>query len=288
MHISYNGIQFDILQTHNWIIDLVRADGGEGPPLYYHWQMDFSCWLNPDVTARNKFQSRAIASCPNPRHLWELSPPNAAGGIDVPPTDRASPAITLIDVLKRLAEDRKQLLMWTDSKLNPLEPDPKEYILISPLIGAVTDCLEGPKCRLLGPIPQGNVSMVLHLRFETWTPLCREIGGPMLLSNRFTIKEEHDEQYRPIRTISGEAHFRKDLLIFNGMTPDLLREMYFPLCPVGWQRQVPMHVILLPPGNVVQYSVTDVKQFLNFPGGVRRHAAKIEVEHMQAYGRDWE
>ena len=221
MHVSYAGRPFEILNTTGWLIEEVRVEE-QAPPLYYHWQMDFTCWLNPDATAAQKFAPTGPAPfCATPRDPFGQGGGGDFGGLqnEQHRQGKASPVETLIEVLKRLAQPRQKLLVWLDSGL-PLEKgDPREVILESPLPGMQSDCLNGPRCRLLGPIPDGNASIVLHLRFETWMPLCSETNAPFLLSNYFTIAEDYDEQYRPVRIISGEARFRLDCSVSCATRP---------------------------------------------------------------------
>ena len=109
------------------------------------------------------------------------------------------------------------------------------------------------------------------------------LGTPPLLSNRWTMREVPDPSTCLNCTIiEGTAHFRMDVLQALQLTPDQLRPFFMHPIPFGYVR-MPPEVTVLSDGASVQYTIKDVQQMLNNPGGQRWGVHSVSVKQEMQY-----
>jgi hypothetical protein len=263
MHVSYDDIEFKILTITEAVREQVY-DPSEVDLLYDHFGMRCTAWLNPKATNAKDF-------------------PGVEGREKY--TKETSPAITEIELVYRLAQPRKKLKIWMDSKLDLADKDPKEYILESPYKDMDTDAKFGPACRLHRFIPDhGNASLVVDLEFHTTMSPCKDTDASAIVSNRWTYKITYNpENYAEIRIIEGTAFFRMDLLLkqFGGVA-DNARQFLVPPPLNGYQRHAPIFE-LSPGGDALKYLIIDEQKPMSFPLGNKYRAASIQVKERRQY-----
>jgi hypothetical protein len=116
-----------------------------------------------------------------------------------------------------------------------------------------SDCKNGPHplgCKVIDIV--GDKSAMLFFKIETYVSYCEK----MLLSNRWTMSCDIDQEGYTTRTTRGKAVFRSDLLAQTGANPDDFRR--FLLVPAQDQlRRINVHVGVSADGTELDYSVTD-------------------------------
>ena len=258
MHLSYAGIEFKLLLVTDYQRAAIWTED-QVDYLYDSINLRCQCILNPQATSMN----------------------NAPGW---------SPVVTLNDIADRLKRPRQQLSVWMDSSVdnNGNAVGNREDILISPLPGYEVDARVGPQC-LVHKIDcsHGNSSIWMDLEFSTDIRTCPEptvdgVPNPMI-GNRWTMSVEHDPtNFTAIRTTTGTAHFRQDMLDKYHYTADQFRKFFIHPIPLGFRRDPP-HIVLHPDGCAVSYTFSDREQLLSFVGGVAYGATDIEVVETRAY-----
>lgn len=303
MQISYDGIEFKMLKMEEWTREAVFSEDGVDYLYDYH-KIQCQCVLNEGYT--DKLDFPPVVNEPDKIEQQSLSAGSAtrwnglktAGGYlqasqpvvpgDKPPLVQRStgaPA-TLVELFKRLAVPRRQLVIWMDSDPNLalVEPQFRDNILFSPLPGKKEDAQHGPSCSVMGMMGSiGNVTIPLRLMFETHIPTCNDPNAPIMLSNRWSISTTYDpDTYAAIHIINGEARFRADLLHQNQLSADTFRNQFLHPIPLGFKREQPM-VTLSSDGTSIQYQLIDKQQVLNFPAGAAYAAPKIEITEERGY-----
>jgi hypothetical protein len=270
LHLSYAGIDFQILRILEWVRTAVTDESGAD---FLYDQVGIRCltWLNPDATTMADFPAAGAAGAAG----------QLLGG-------RASPAATEVELVSRLVQPRQKLFVWMDSSLTD-DVNPQETILESPLPGFTTDARYGPLCVVHGlQTNHGNASLVADLEFVTWLNPCTGRPGELpspLLSNRWTYRSTYNEAYAEVREFDGTAIFRLDALLADPVLKgdaSAFRGFLIPPCPPGYQREAPVFE-LAPAGDALRYKITDTRQPMSFPGAVGFDVAHIEVIEDRAY-----
>lgn len=310
MRLSYDGIEFELLKIEDWTRTAIYDSQAGVDYLYDEHSITCVCSLNPGYTDRSRFPPAKPSGQPFLSHFgkkaerWnrlqikrEVKPVEQPAGVPSawhreapkPPADAPTGAAsTLTELFRRLRQPRRELLIWTNSRVLPGVPGSpagelatREYLLQSPLPGFKLDATGGPTCNVMQVIPVGgNASMCLRLHFETHLAASGP-GGPVLLSNRWTFTTTAENDFA-VHQISGEARFRADLLDARGMSADMFRkEILFPI-PLGFRREKPT-VTLMPSGDAVQYNLIDRQMPLHFPGGAPAALTRIEILERRGY-----
>lgn len=109
------------------------------------------------------------------------------------------------------------------------------------------------------------------------------LATPPLISNRWTMKQSPDPAtYLNTTIIQGTAHFRMDVLQALQLTPDQLRLYFMHPIPFGYVR-MPPEVTILSDGASVEYTIVDIQQMLNNPGGQRWGVHSVKARQQMHY-----
>lgn len=271
MNASYDGIGFSILKVHEAIWEQVFDQSGERF-LCNHFGLRGTCWLNPEATTAVNF-------------------PRGPGDYVFRPGEQASPAVTLVELISRLSQPRKKLVLSMNS-LIPTNPGVgpntpvEEEILVSPYEGMETDARHGPTCKVWGIIPDhGLASLVLDLEFHTHLAPCQEDDASPVLANVWSSKDSYDpENYARTTIIEGICYFRMDRLLQSAMAgeADLARDFVVPPIRPGYKRVAPVFE-LNETGDALRYVVVDTEQPMSFPIGQLLLLASISVIEEKSY-----
>lgn len=175
-----------------------------------------------------------------------------------------------------------------------------EILLLSPSWGSHTDCKNGPVPivhslqMMAGNARTFIASFVIETYVREMTSLVQSSGSPApvtaatspLLSNRFSMRHEIDEDYYTSVAVRGTAIFRTDLLYKDPpINPDQFRLSLFLPVPFGCVREN-LQIETLPDGTGVTYSFLDRQQHANFVAGPYANVSQIEAIHRQAIMTD--
>lgn len=308
MRMSYDGIEFEVLKIEDWTREAVFDDLSASDYLYDHHKITAICMLNEGYTDKLKFpppenHDKIEQESPSASNALRWNNLSAGGGfdpapqpqikVDRPPLTQRSTgsAPTLVELFKRLAIPRRQLIVWMDSDPNIALQDPnyRENVLFSPYPGMETDAIHGPTVTVMNVMGSvGNATVPLRLMIETHLAPCNDPNAPTMISNRWSFMTTYDpDTYAAIHVIEGVARFRLDLLHKAQLSADTFRNQFLHPIPLGFKREQP-EVTLSPAGDAVSYKLIDKQQVFNFPGGANYAATKIEVleerEYMAPFG----
>jgi hypothetical protein len=238
----------------------------------WHHQIDLVAILNPDATAAPDFLPRDDAVL---RNLPPAAAPGGAGPSRTVPT-------TYLDLVGRLSEQRKRLVIWMDS--GPAGNAKKQVLLDSPGLSDAnttlpSDALHGPQCLVHWMIPDGsNMSLSMGLTFHTWVPVAKS-RYVYVLDHRWTYRVTHDQDFYATHIISGNVTFNVGVLQHKKLTPDLVRsQIVGHKVPLGFQRVKP-EVVMYSDGSGFSYDIVDVQKAVNFPLGSKYRATRIVIEN---------
>lgn len=294
MNVSYNGVELEVLSVEEFVRQQVWTED-QTTHLWDHVSLRCKAWVNPNATALSHFLGTE-----NQRQggyaerVIEESDQRAAAyaesGFGTPdPSD--TPVLTVLDMVSRLRDPRKKLVVWLHDKLDGSAENSAEIILESPVGDHVCDHDNGPRCTVFGIEPwHGNASLVVDVQIETAVDACNAKGP--ILSNRWDLEVVYDEaNYAAAYVIQGEMIFAIDRLLNEGLSADSFRAFMVPPCPAGYQREPPQFR-LSPNGNAVQYRIIDRQTPMSFPGAVIQDgpdmgkpsgAARVEVHESRAF-----
>jgi hypothetical protein len=278
LNCSYDGIEFQCMTVNQYSQELVHSDDGV-QPLYWKHSMSFNTLLNPATTPW------ANLPVPGPGGLF---------GAQVPP------GLALILLRQRLQVPRKKLKVWyampggvTNNILESPLPVPEA------LKNAVTydspqdnptrvtqtdfevDATDGPHCKVIWTKDEASEgSLIVGLEFETCVPLCHQGYSP-LISNRFTMAFNANEDYFLTRTISGEAVFRADVMNIIRYDPFALRKSFLIMPPGGYKRSA--SVQFDSSNTSCQYEIQDTELPMSWPGCAPFGVTRVEAIQSREY-----
>lgn len=303
MRMSYDGIEFQVLKIEDWTREAVFDDLSASDYLYDHHKITAICMVNEGYTDRSAFppeqsHDKIEQVSPSASNALRWNNLSAGGGFDSAPQPQirmekpplvqrsTGAAPTLVELFKRLAIPRRQLIIWLDSDPNLALQDPnyRDNVLFSPYPGMETDALHGPTVTVMNVMGSvGNSTIPLRLMIETHLAPCTDPGAPTMISNRWSFTTTYDpDTYAAIHVIEGVARFRLDLLHQAQLSADTFRNQFLHPIPLGFKREQP-EVTLSPAGDAVSYKLIDKQQVFNFPGGANYSATKIEVVENREY-----
>lgn len=203
------------------------------------------------------------------------------------------------DVATRLflLQPRLQFAYWTamDSFGNPV------FDLVSPTAFPSSDINGSPVPFLTdaknGPIPlsaavvevRGTKTFLVDWAIETYVNECFLFQDSQslaaLLSHRWVVEEDLDQDFFATRTITGHAIFRSDRLMALGATPDDYRSWLFHPVQDNFKRDV-QQVILSEDNTQLDYVLIDREQAFNLvPAVVALGVTRIEAFYEHGYER---
>jgi len=286
MHLSYDGIEMGMLHVSDFVREFVWTPD-ETTPLYFRNYIRCTCWLNPNITTSQSFGEPIPPKCPDAASgIFGRTAANAKAQAKAlnrvgQGNARASCVQTDEQIVERLSQPRRKLLVWLYSSLT--DPKEKQYILQSPIDPYEVDALRGPTCKVISVVPiVGDFSMCLELEFETHLPVCPDNLSPVI-SNRWQCSVDHNpETNLATHNYTGEAVFRMDVLKSNNYSVDQFRQFLMLPVPPNFQRFTPK-IVLWPGGNGMSYEIKEEEQPVNFPGGQRFNATTIKVVEERMY-----
>lgn len=148
-----------------------------------------------------------------------------------------------------------------------------------------------------GPIPlhcnvvevRGTKTFLVDWAIETYVNECylfkESQSLSALLSQRWTMQEDLDQDFFATRTIIGHAIFRSDRLDALGANPDDYRAWLFHAVPPNFQRNV-QQVIASEDGTRLDYVLVDREKPFNYtPSVVARGVTRIEAFYTNGFSR---
>ncbi len=177
-----------------------------------------------------------------------------------------------------------------------VNPDGVNVVIIAPgLVNAAggarvgTDPNWGPIPLFLNPVAiLGDSSMIVDYGIETWFIECGTQRA--ILSNRYTMSHDIDEDYWTTRTVEGVAVLRGDYLLAQKNAgkiegnADFYRRQVLPSIPDRFKR-IDEHVEVSPDELTLRYVVVDEEQ----PQSINpayRVISRIEGHYSESIGRE--
>lgn len=237
MFIEYGGVELEIVQTNGIYRDAVYTPDGQ-TFLYYRWLIDVWGVLNNSATSY-QFQEQKDVN------------PTAVKGESPYQTDNA--------LVRALRRPRQKLELREEGAVNALlifDPESK------------CDAKGGPFPKLFHVRKINGVKTILvHFAVMTYQTQNVEDGKPLLLSHRWEMTEDTDENHFPTRDVTGYAIFDQGALlghrigegglaVDDPLTVDQMRRQLFHPIPKPWRR-THIRVKVDSDGNTLRYSFTD-------------------------------
>lgn len=255
MHLQYNGVNLKIVR----LLESLRQDQYDPSGIDYihsHWRLSVEAIYAPDRTSFGETFVTAGATQPNAFP----DPTNPTVGT------ANSPVYTDLALRHRLMQPQKQLYVWFDSAA-PGQQDPRQMWVVAPTDGCPCDPINGPhpiECTVSEVFGAGRTFLVrFSVEFATRDCGWGQKPTPILVSNRFTCRSGHDENYAETRVIEGIAIFRPDLVKRLGAQIQDYIPAIAPPPPANCVRTVD-RLDLLPDGATVEYAFRDVQQMVPY------------------------
>jgi hypothetical protein len=300
LRITYDGLELDSVSMRRFSREPVMDPTSGLDMLYDHVIIEGTFIVNPNKTSWERDTTNANA------HAWKRKPGQTIG-------------LAYESVRKTLQSNRRELVVYMGEEEILRSPNPA-------FIGAPGGIVAGPGTvygtpgvnglpfltdENNGPIVHsadiirvyGAHSFLVNFSVETWVPresyyknsalqqaasarFGAEIYENAILSNRYTISESFDDQYRTVIAYEGVAMFRTSVLDLShlfqisrggdkafvgdtsrGVSPDSLRAYVVPRIRQGFRR-VQGAFRLIPTRNAIAYQVVDREEYL-YPGNPR-------------------
>jgi hypothetical protein len=231
--ITYNGVKLEVIVGRMNSVVEYSSDGTEA--LYTRHEIEVDAWFNPQA---GSFDEDGV-----------VSPGNF-------------PGLTNNNIKELLSTPRQRLVVRAGGSI----------VIDSPKEDYPCDALNGPK-----PITPVKVSRMhgvrtwaVHLHIHTWvgfegTELPNNEHN-ILLSNRWNVLNDIDENRLSTRLVEGVAEFRVDELEKRGANADSFRSVFAGFStPLNFKR-IGVSVNAMSDGASVHYRVIDREQYLNLGG----------------------
>lgn len=277
MHLEYAGVSLELLE-----LQLVERENVYDPSktdlLYIKWLVSAVClyspggrWpvatavteITPDTTAELLgFTTRAAGAVRGAVPSRRASVPQEENVVGSPIGRTA--IVTDVELRTRLALPRQELVIWAFDTNGQ-----KIYWVRAPKAGFPCDPINGPKP--LGPpdvvdVTGEGLTFGVHFQIEFATLPNPDASDQLVLSHRWQMTHESDDDHYLTRVINGEVVFNAALLEGFQIEPDWLRSQFFHPIPLGFQRLGPT-VSLSPDGNVLKYEIADRDTSVTFDPG---------------------
>lgn len=294
MHLEYNDVHLELLQIDR--LDRENVYDPSGTDLMYvRWRISATCVYSPGgrypvgtaVTSINP-DTIAVATgktvSPRNRGVRGQLPKNYSVQQEENTTRTEvgrTALLTDVELRTRLSIPRAPLKIWAyDVDGKPV------YLLICPKAGYPCDPINGPKP--LGPpdivdVTGEGLTFGVHFQVECATLPNPDASDQLILSHRWQMIHEHDEDYYLTRVIDGEVVFNASLLQAFELNPDVFRSQLFHPIPLGFRREIPL-VTLSPDGNTLKYRVVDTDTSITFDpadSGATRMQIAEHLEYTQ-------
>lgn len=263
--IIYNGIAMTAVHTHIERQDIYDSSGQDR--LYTKWTIDAVCTYNP----------RGISYAPG------LAAPQFQFGQSPVTTDNA--------IRDKLSEERKRLLFLVEDAqgnfnivVDPGQPAVRGRIELecpfnsfsNPTAAREMDARGGPypKVHEIKNI-WGSRTFRVHWQVECYVNECTTVP-PMnvILSHRWRMRDDVDEDQFSVRVIEGEAVFNAAELRRRGARPDQYRQNLIHPVPTNFKRK---HISVTAGSDDVTVTYTVVDQEMAFNLGLDSPATRVEA-----------
>jgi len=212
----------------------------------------------------------------------DVAVPLESGDLVNEPEDEAnwrSGAETDANLIVRLMQPRQKLILWAYERQTG---KPFRW-LESPRPGMVVDANNGPitlSADVVSAIGQPE-SVAVHVQVQTFVPPCPAGTDKFILSHRWTVAHEPDENHYLSRIVEGTVRFHAGALIAAGVQPDWFRRQLLHPIPVGFERKPP-RAALSPDGLTLKYRVVDTDPTITFDPG-NSGATFIDIQEKVTY-----
>lgn len=140
--------------------------------------------------------------------------------------------------------------------------------LESPRVGMMTDATHGPtplQCSVMSASGEPH-SIAVYFEVQTDLPPCPIGSDRLVLSHRWQMTHQHDDNQYLTRVIHGQVIFNGAYLHTFCAEPDKYRNQFLHPIPLGFQRGPPV-VEMSPDGLTMRYTLTDTDPTVVFSPG---------------------
>lgn len=211
-------------------------------------------------------------------------PPNNPLGCGLPdpgPLGWRGPIVTDRQLEVFLRVPRQKLIVWAfDTNGAPIT------WIESPRGGLPSDAKTGPVvlgCHVRGG-PNSN-SFFVNMDIRTWVTPCEDASDRVILSHRWRMTHNEDENHYLTRQIDGTVVFNSALLVKANMAPDWFRKQFFHPIPLGFQRSLGP-IVLSEDGTTLKYSYSDTDTTIVFDPAATG-ATQMEIVEKISYTNPW-
>lgn len=255
MKITYRGVPLDVVHTPTPPSRDAKYSPDGTTYLYHHWRLRVIAVLNPQNIS------------------FEAGDP--AGDTPAATAGKA-PAETDVNIRHYMMQPRGSLVVEDDAV-------PANELLRTPKDGFVTDSNNGPVPTHFNIITiYGSKSWLVEFAIEAFVN--ENHNDPVLLSHRWRIVHDIDQDDFSTITHEGEAIFNVEQLQSLGHFPDQYRGSLFPACPKYFRRE-PAQIVVSEDGSKLTYRVTDREVGLNQGEVVKDFAKRIEAYQTCGWAR---
>jgi hypothetical protein len=226
MRLTYNSIPMTVLHTPVPPSREVVKSPDDSTYLFTRWKIRVIAQLNPQHLSFSRGDP------------W-TEPPVPTPGNAAATSDRA--------LRHRLMQPRGVLILEDDSQ-------PPIVILRAPNEGQVTDCQNGPMPTFFHIRSFMGKTWVVEFAIEACVN--ENENRPVLLSHRWRITHDVDQDFLSTTVHEGECQFDTARLQELGHFPDMYRGALFPYIPKGFRREAPQ-VVITEEGSRLLYRVVD-------------------------------
>ena len=292
MELEYNGVSLELLSIDRADrVGVYTPDGAD--LLYVKWVLSATCVYAPSPGYPVATAASALSPDTEAR-LYDRAPPppplfsrEQVRGTDpsIPPFtqvtnvgyDRTDPrwltdanrpgrfnaVMTDAELRARLWVPRARL------KITAHDANGREVVwLQSPKPGLSVDVANGPHPISVDVVEAAGSghSMGVHFQIETSVSPCPSGSDRLILSHRWEMAHDHDDDYYLTRYIQGEVVFNAEILDKLDIWGDHVRNQFFHPIPLGFRRGGPK-LVQSSDGLVIRYTIRDTDQTVTFEPG---------------------
>lgn len=294
MELEYNGVRMELLQLDRVERDAVYTEDGLDL-LYIRWLIGATCIYGnagrPVGVAAKNLQSDTVQTV----HGIQTRVPSLLRGSEpfyptfvqetntVGNTPGQNALFTDAELRTRLWTPRRKLTIGAYST-----PDNTfNYWLQSPRPGFSVDLVGGPKplaVDIISSQGDGN-TFAVHFQIETCISPCQGAAEQLVLSHRWQMTHDHDDDGYLTRITEGVIVFNMQFVVANGINPDSFRQQFFHPIPLGFKRKLGP-IVLSSDGTTIKYVLIDTDQTVVFDAG-DSGATQMEIVENLQYMQPW-
>lgn len=199
----------------------------------------------------------------DPKLLGVRQETNYLGGVVGAGAVGYNAAMTDVELRTRLFLPRQRLLITAydqnGRKVNWLQ---------SPKPGFGADVMGGPRPLSVDIVSAQGEGMTfgVYFQIETYTSPCPDGSDRIILSHRWQMTHDHDENNYLTRIIEGEVVFDLGIVSSNNIRPDLFRQQFFHPIPLGAKRKLGP-IVQSSDGSTIKYTTYDTDTSITFDAG---------------------